>query len=107
MSAILQWLIQTVVVTQLQRTPIQEVSEEVSKMMLSYIPPVYSLKFSRVKIFEDFKDFCLASKILTLKILVLHRHLLKNLAKPRKFNHENFFLKEKSLNLEIFNPRKF
>ena len=64
----------------------------------------YSLKFSRVKIF---KDFCLASKFLTLKILVLHRHLLKNLAKPRKFYHENFFLKEKSLNLEIFNPRKF
>ena len=67
----------------------------------------YSLKFSRVKIFEDFEDFCLASKILTLKILVLHRHLLKNLAKPRKFYHENFFLKEKSLNLEIFNPRRF
>ena len=51
-----------------------------------YIP--YSLKFSRVKIFEDFEDFCLASKILTLKILVLHRHLLKNLA-----NLENFITK--------------
>ena len=45
----------------------------------------YSLKFSRMKIFEDFEDFCLASKILTLKILVLHRHLLNSLAKPRKF----------------------
>ena len=53
----------------------------------------YNLKFSRVKIFEDFEDICLASKILTLKILVLHRYLLKNLAKPRKFYHENFFLK--------------
>ena len=35
---------------------------------------LYSLKFSRMKtiIFEDFEDFCLASKILSLKILVLH-----------------------------------
>jgi len=31
----------------------------------------YSLKFLRVKIFIDFVDFCLASKILFLKILVL------------------------------------
>ena len=66
----------------------------------SYSYILYSLKFLRVKIFKDFEDFCLASKILSLKILVLHRHLLKNLAKPQKFYHENFFLKEKSLNLE-------
>ena len=59
----------------------------------------YSLKFSRVKIFEDFEDFGLALKILTLKILVLHKHLSRI--------HENFFLKEKLLNLEIFNLRKF
>ena len=32
---------------------------------------------------------------------------LEKSCKPRKFYHENFFLKEKSLNLENFNPRKF
>ena len=37
----------------------------------------YSLKFSRVKIFEDFEDFCLTSKILISKILVLQGRLLK------------------------------
>jgi len=36
--------------------------------MDSHIP--HSLKFLRVKIFKDFRDFCLALKILILKILV-------------------------------------
>jgi len=31
---------------------------------------LYSLKFLRVKIFEDFADFCLALKFLILKFLV-------------------------------------
>ena len=36
-----------------------------------------------MKIFEDFEDYnsCLASKILSLKILVFHRHLLKQSCK--------------------------
>ena len=65
---------------------------------------LYSLKFSRVKIFED---FCLASKILSLKILVLQGHLLKTLQKARNFPNENYFLKEKSPNLKNFNPQIF
>ena len=36
---------------------------------LNVIP--YCLKFLRVKIFKDFEDFCLALKIVLLKILVL------------------------------------
>ena len=42
----------------------------------AYIP--YSLKFSRVKIFEDFKGFCLTLNILISKFLVLLRHLLNS-----------------------------
>ena len=38
---------------------------------------LYSLKFSRVKIFKDFEDFCLALKILLSKNLFLQRCLLK------------------------------
>ena len=43
--------------------------------LTKFIP--YSLKFLRVKNFEDFKDFCVALKILLSKILVLQRRLLK------------------------------
>ena len=50
----------------------------------------YSLKFSWVKNFEDFEDFCLALKILSLKFLGAP---IKNLVKTRKFYHENFFKK--------------
>jgi len=80
----------------------------------------------RKKIFEDFADFCLALKILISKILAFQGRLLKNF--PAQYvgaanilsahnfvdlqNHGNFttkisFLKEKSLNLENFNPQKF
>ena len=37
----------------------------------------YSLKFSRVKNFEDFEDICLVLKILLSNILVLQRRHLK------------------------------
>ena len=65
-------------------------------LIVGYGYHIYSLKLLRVKFF---KDFCLASKILSFKFLVLHRHLL---LKAQKFYHEKLFLTEKSLNLEIF-----
>ena len=63
----------------------------------------YSLKFSRVKIFEDFEGL----ENFNLENFGPSQAPLEKSCKPRKFYHENFFLKEKSLNLEIFNPRKF
>ena len=43
----------------------------------SQLQQLYSLIFLRVKIFEDFKDFCVILTILITKILVLQKHLLK------------------------------
>ena len=43
----------------------------------SFSKLLYSLKFSRMKIFEGFEDFCLALKTLLTKIVFLQRHLLK------------------------------
>ena len=55
----------------------------------------YSLKFLRVKIFEDFEDFCLHGlESFIIENFGLSQAPLKNLAKPQKFYHENFFLKE-------------
>jgi len=59
-----------------------------------------------VKNFEDFVDFCLASSFI-LKNFGLSMLTFCGLAKPQKFYHENFFLKQKSLNLKNFSPQKF
>ena len=69
---------------------------------ISILP--YSLKFLRVKIFEGFLS---GLENFILENFGPSQAPLENLAKPRKFYHENFFLKEKSLNLENFNPRIF
>jgi len=51
-------------------------------------------------------DFCLALKILILKILVLQGWYFVDLQNCENFTTKNFFLKEKSLNLKNFTPLK-
>ena len=59
---------------------------------------VYRLKLLRIKISEDFKDFCLASKIF---ISILQARILLTLMKPQNFIM-NFF-KGNIIQPQIFN----
>ena len=64
----------------------------------------YSQNISRAPIFEDFEDVLLTSTILSSINIIIVAQLI---CEPRKFNHENFCLKQNLLNLENFDPQNF